>query len=135
MKSKIQLKAVNLFEKYSWILGVAILIYGISIYVNTKKDLYSNQAETHGVIYDITSMRAATFSGIVYKYKFKYNEKEYFGTTTKNYSERIKNGRIFKVIFSTENPNNNEIFFEYEYLRKTYLDKNGNRKTIYLKKH
>lgn len=129
------MKDIKLFQKYSWILGIAIILYGISIYINYYSEINSNEAETYGVIYGITSMRTRNFSGIIYKYRFKYNGKEYFGTTTKNYPERIENGRIFKVKFSNKNPNHNEILFKHEFLRKIISINKGKRDTIYLKKN
>ncbi|SHG28733.1 hypothetical protein [Flagellimonas flava] len=129
------LKGIQLWEKYSWALGVAILVFGISVYVNYYSEIHANEAETHGVIYNVTSMRVGNFSGPVYKYKFGYLGKDYFGTSTKNHPERIKIGRIFKVKFSAKDPNKNEIFFEYEYLRKIVLDTLGRRDTLYLIKN
>ena len=122
-----------IFKKYSWILGSLILIYSIYIYLNNKTELFSNKSEAYGVVYDVTSLRIARYSGLLHKYKFKYKGKYYYGKTTKNYSGEFESNIFYKVKFITEDPKNNEIVFDNKYTQKINLDKNGKViDTIYL---
>lgn len=115
---------MNFFQKYSWILGCVILVYGVYIYLNNKTELFLNKSEAYGVVCDVSSIRLARYTGLLYKYKFRYKGKDYFGKTTKSYSGNFEKNIFYKVKFITRNPKNNEITFENKYLQKIKLDKN-----------
>jgi hypothetical protein len=130
------LKVAVYFERYSWILGVAIIIYAISLYVNSRVELKANKSETYGTVYGRTLIFNGRFGRNIYKYEFFYKGKKYFGTSAKLGPSWVLKGLIFKVDFSTEDPNNNEIFFDKEYTRKIEFDKNEQTiDTIYLLKN
>ncbi len=115
---------VQYLEKYSWIIGVVILSYGLWVVVQVKWELQTNKSETYGVIYGTTPIFRGRFNKSLYKYEFSYKGKKYFGTSAKHSAERLQNGSFFRVEFSKENPNNNEIFFDIEYVRKIEHNKN-----------
>ena len=122
------------YKKYSWILGSIILVFGLYIYLNNKTEIFTNKSEAYGVVYDVTSIRLVRYTGLLYKYKFRYNGKYFFGKTTKNYSGNYEKDIYYKVKFITENPKNNEISFENRYSQKIKLDNKGNvLDTIYSK--
>lgn len=129
-------KVFLLFEKYSWILGIAIIIYAFSIYANFKYELNTNELSTHGKVYDKTYIFNGRFGKFLYRYEFLYNGKKYFGTSSKTGPEVSLEGRVFKVIFSSENPDINEIIFEHEYSMEIKKDDRGIvYDTIYKLKH
>lgn len=125
MNNKIKNKIFFVFKGYSWILGSLILIYGIYIYLNNKTELFTNKSEAYGVVYGVTSIRLVRFNGLLYKYKFKYKGKDYFGKTKKSYSGNFEKDIFYKVKFITENPKNNEISFDNKYVQKINFDENG----------
>ncbi len=122
-KNNIAIK--TLFKKYSWIFGIAILSYGIYIYVDDKTELFSNKTEAFGIVYDVTTLRIVRFSGLLYKYKFVYKGKVYFGKTTKKYSGEFEKNIYYKVKLLPKNPNKSEIYFENKYIQKINLDREG----------
>ena len=123
------------YKKYSWILGSVLLIFGLYIYLNNKTEFFSNKSEAYGVVYDVTSIRLVRYTGLLYKYKFRYNGEYFFGKTTKKYSGNYEKDIFYKVKFITENPKNNEISFKNKYFPKIKFDYEGNTlDTIYSKK-
>jgi hypothetical protein len=67
------------------------------------------------------------------KYKFNYNNRTYIGSSTSYESENIKISSFYKVKFSKENPNQNRMLFEIEYLKKIKFDDYGKASdTIYV---
>ena len=113
------------YKKYSWILGCIILLYGLYIYLDNKTELFSSKSDAYGVVYDVTSLRVVNYSGSLYKYKFLYKGKYFFGKTTKRYSGNFEDDIFYRVKFISDNPMNNEISFKNEFIQKINLDKKG----------
>jgi hypothetical protein len=104
IENKIILKVFVVFKKYSWILGSLLLLFGLYIYLNNKTEIFTNKSEAFGVVYDVTSLRIVRYDGLLYKYKFRYKGKAYFGKTSKNYSGNFEKDIYYKVKFITEDP-------------------------------
>ena len=115
---------------------IACLLFG---YVTQKIKLTIDSEEAYGKIYEINRIVNGARVGPQYEYKFwfNYQEKKYFGTSTKTLKGSNKIGKIFKVKFSPNDFSNYEIFFNQEYVERYILDKNGNgavTDTIYVPK-
>lgn len=126
-------KFLKFLKKNSWIIGCIILVYGLYIYLNNKTDFFSKKSEAYGVVYDVTSLRIVRYSGLLYKYKFIYNGKYFYGKTTKKYAGNYEKDIYYKVKFITGNPKNNVISFEKKYTQKIKFNNKGKvTDTIYV---
>lgn len=101
-----------------------------------KIELNTNYVETYGKIYEVSRIVSGMRVGPLYKYKFWFihEGKKHYGESTKTLKGNNKIGKIFKVKISPNDPKKYEIFFDQEYVEKYIIDKDGNKKALYLKK-
>ncbi|CAM1364545.1 conserved hypothetical protein [Tenacibaculum sediminilitoris] len=100
-------------DKILFISFVILIVSGILVgYFSSLRDKYDlnrNGQETIGIIVD---MEHRAKRGIYIKYKFDINKKSYFNNQKLTINKsKIKIGDSFKVVYSTTNPNNSEIYF------------------------
>lgn len=103
----------NKRDKILFISFVLLIISGILIgyfsSIKDKYDLNKNGQETIGIIIDM-SHRAKR--GIYVKYKFNVGNNQYLDNQKLTIEKsKIKVGDSFRIIYSKENPNNSELFF------------------------
>lgn len=125
------------YTKHSWKLGVLILFILIFGFLFRKIELNTNYEESYGKIYDVKRIVSVNRVGPLFKYKFWfiYNDKKYFGESTKKLKGNNNIGKIFKVKFLPNQPDKHEILFNQEYASKYVIDKKGNKKYFYFKKN
>ena len=126
----------NFYKKHSWKLGVLIIAVLLLGYLFRKIELNTNYVESYGKIYEVNRIVSGRRIGPLYKYKFwfVYNEKKYYGESTKKLKGNNNIGKIFKVKFLPNSPDKYEILFNQEYSSKYIINKKGIKKYIYFKK-
>ena len=136
MKNSKFSKALSFYKKNSWKLGVLILAILLFRFFIQKNEFNSNSEETYGKIYEVNRIVSGRRVSPLYKYKFWFihEGKKHYGESTKTLKGNNNIGKIFKVKFLPNEPKKHEILFNQEYVEKYIIDKNGEKKTFYLKK-
>ncbi len=122
-------KTVQLIRDYYWIALIPIVLWALLESIIDEKDIEQNFAESYGEIYNSTSVYKKA-SKNNYRYKFKYNGVEYFGSSIGSWLDGISVGKIYKVEFSSKDPQHSRMNFEIEYSKKIIQNKEGKLDTV-----
>ncbi|MDO5969074.1 hypothetical protein Q4Q35_04570 [Flavivirga aquimarina] len=114
-------------EYYYIILSPFVIIGFFLAYFNNqieKEDIKENLNITYGKIYGSSSIYKK-YSKRNFRYEFTFRGKLYTGTSTGYITDGVKEGGIYKVEFSKEDPKHNRMIFDVEYEQKLIFDQNG----------
>ncbi|MDO5979334.1 hypothetical protein [Flavivirga spongiicola] len=130
-KSILRRNIINLYqfikEYYYFILSPFIIVVFFLVYFNNqieKDDIKENLTMTYGKIYGSSNIYKK-YSKRNFRYKFTFDGKIYTGTSTGYITDGVKEGKIYKVEFSKENPRHNRMIFDIEYEQRLILDQKG----------
>ncbi|WP_396632044.1 hypothetical protein [Maribacter sp. R86514] len=124
-------KTVQVIRDYYWIALIPIALWALLKNISEEKDIEQNLTESYGEIYNSTSVYKKA-SKNSYKYKFEYNGIEYFGSSIGSWLDGISVGKIYKVEFSSKNPQHSQMNFEIEYSKKIIQNKEGKLDTVFI---
>lgn len=124
-------KTIQFIRDYYWIAIIPIVLWAFLASNYRENDIKQNFTESYGEIYNSTSVYKKA-SKNRYRYKFEYNGIEYFGSSIGSWLDGISVGKIYKVEFSSKDPEHSQMNFEIEYSKKIIQNKEGNLDTVFI---
>ncbi len=133
MIKKLFLKIINKFHQdrkgYISIFILAVLLFGGSWLCRRHKA----QARDYNKYYAFSKIFKHVWTlknSTQYYYNFQYKDKKYEGYKSENVKYDINIGDYFLVLFSSTDPDNNEILYKYKLKKEFITNANYNGDTI-----